>query len=442
MIENITAIVVGAFLIWAWIKLSGRYCALAYIVLVIFSEGLYRITSFGLGDRRIGDVAFVLLAVGIAANFRTIWRHLTQNRTSYMVAIFIFWAIVVVSIYFGSHMIFGQPFFYGLIPARKFFLIGGYFFLLGVKADRHDLQKFFKYFAWWGGVLAILGIIDSILGGGMIFQEYHQIGDVRIGYTRLAVGTFNISFSIIYATARLFYSQRGFRGTSPYLVLLLTCLFNLFFVSMTRAAIISIVLTLLFLLFRSSLRSRVFTLVGLGIIVPAVWLSMPLISNLDRIKHIEELASSISYDISRNEGNVSIRKEGAAALFGVYMERSPVVGVGLFSDDRFPDNPIAILSEGYNYHLVDVNGLATLIRFGIPGVFLLGFFLYKTFRDSNELLTIPQPEKRFIANILFALLLYILFAPTLGNIIVERMLIYTGIICYTLDHYLSRLMVK
>ena len=430
---------IAPLLIWAWIKFSKRYCALAYIVLVIFSEGFYRITSFGLGIRRINDIAFVLLAIGIAANFKIIWRHITQSRTAYMVAILIFWVIIVISIIFGSHLVFGQPLTYGFIPARKFFLIAGYFFLVGVEADRNDLQDFFKYFAWWGGVLAILGIIDSISGGGVIFLEYHQIGSVRGEHTRLAVGTFNVSFSIIYATCRLFCSQRGLKSASSYFVLLLICLFNIFFVSMTRAAIIGIVLTILLILFRSSLRNRVIVVISLGIIVPLTWLSMPMLTNMDSIKHIEGLVGSIGTDINSDGNNVSIRKEAAAALYAVYRGRSPVVGVGLFSNDIFPYNPLVTLSERYRYYLVDVNGLATLVRFGIPGIILLCFFIYKSFRDSNRLMSLPQPECKFIAYIIFSLLFYILFTPTLGNIIVERMLIYTGIICYTLDLYSSRL---
>jgi hypothetical protein len=208
---------------------------------------------------------------------------------------------------------------------------------------------------------------------------------------------------------------------------------------MTRAAIIGIVLTILFILFRSSLRNRVIVVISLGIIVPLTWLSMPMLTNMDSIKHIEGLVGSIGTDINSDGNNVSIRKEAAAALYDVYRGRSPVVGVGLFSNDIFPDNPLVTLSERYHYYLVDVNGLATLVRFGLPGIILLCFFIYKSFRDSNRLMSLPQPECKFIAYIIFSLLLYILFTPTLGNIIVERMLIYTGIICYTLDLYSSRL---
>lgn len=426
------------FSIVAWVKFARAHCAIATLIIIIFDEGLYRITTFGLGPRIVGDMALFLIFSVILANAPQIWRRVKNKHTISMAAILLFWLIIAVSIFFGSHIIFHQPLFYGFIPARKYLVFGIYFFLIGVGMTKNDIHLFLKYLAWWGGLLALLGIIDASMGGGVIFTEYHQIGSTREGATRLAVGTFNVCYSVIYSLVSISHSKHQLRISITYFLLLTFCLINLFFVTMTRSAIIGVTGTVILFVLTFSTRRLIKIILVLSIIIPAFILSTPLLENTTQFNQIKGIILSIEEESNRDEGNVEIRKQGALALLDVFLTKSPIVGVGLFSHNNYPNNPIFLLSTVYNYHLIDVNGIATLILFGIPGVTLLVVIVLKTFKDARGVKSLAAPNDKMLGQVIFLWLVYILATPTLGNLLVERTLVYTGIILYIQDHLLNR----
>lgn len=419
--------------LWTWNQYSRVNPALSLLFIVILAEGFYRINTFGLGSRLVGDVALLLITFTVLINFNKILTWRNRKQTAYDRVILLFWMSICASIYFGSYTVFQQPLTYGLIPARKYLLFGVYFLLIGIAFTKRDIFQFFKYLAWWGGVLALLSIVDAALGGGHIFLEYHNIGGERFGATRLAVGTFNISYSIIYCFVRLTQQKVIFKHSLPYLLLLILCLFDFFFVIMTRAAIIGLACAVVVIFIKNSKHFKVMCLVTMGIVIPLAILTYPYFEKFEILHQLNELLYSIQADTQQNTGNVSIRKEGASALLNVYWSHSPWFGIGTFSADRFPNNPITILSYFYRYHISDINGLSTLIQFGLPGISILFYLIFKTFSETSRITTSRLPEDVFLGKIFFALLIYILCTPTLGNLLVENMLVYTGVILYFLD---------
>ncbi len=57
-------------------------------------------------------------------------------------------------------------------------------------------------------------------------------------------------------------------------------------------------------------------------------------------------------------------------------QQAPLTGVGLFSDLSYPNNPITKAADLFHYYIIDNNGIATLIYFGLQGLLTTYFFCY------------------------------------------------------------------
>lgn len=421
-----------ALLLWGWIIFSKKYRAEALIIIVCFSESLFFITDLGLRQRLISDISIGLMLLTIVSNFKNIWFEISKNRSPYTTGILLFFCSILIAQYFGAHLQFGQPMSVGVIVVRKYFLLCSYFFLLALGATKEDCFRFFKYLAWAGALLAILSIIEVMVGGGVVFPHYNLVGQERAGLLRVHVGTFLIVFSAIYSYIKYqTLSKTGFQGLI-YLTILIICLYTLIFIVLTRAVFLGLLIVFMCWI---PFRFNQIKLIMLSVLVSLmIWATISgYTEQVLSSSFLNKLTQETSYELHANKGNISIRKKGAAYYYKLMSENSPVTGVGFFSDTKFPNNPITRAASLYQYYIVDTNGISTLIHFGIIGSAVLIFFIFKSFKDVIYIIKSKKNHREFNYEVLYFILIYILCTPTLNNLLVEKQLIYSGAFFYMLS---------
>ncbi|MFH2124853.1 MAG: O-antigen ligase family protein [Pseudomonadota bacterium] len=418
--------------LWGWIRFATRYPAAALIIVIFFAENCFDIFSLGLNKRFLSDIGIALMLPLIVLHFRRGWNHITQDRSPYAVAILIFFCAIVISLYFGSHLTFGQPMAIGLTVARKHLLFLSYFFMVAVGANREECYRFMKYLAWLGAVIAFLSIIEAFLGGGVIFSNYYAVGQERAGMLRIHVGTFLVVFSVIYSFIQWQHSPNTSQQRFGYLLLLGMGLTTLVFVVMTRAVYLGLmVIFALWMVRKITNRKIMFLCTAVSL------LAILFISGLGDFilseTFIGEIAKETSAELGADKGNISIRQKGAQYYMDLMLDNAPLTGVGIFSFTNFPNNPVTQAAEHYHYYIVDTNGITTLVYFGLQGALLLAFFSIKSLKDTFDGVRYSEGINKYHLEILFFVFIYTLATPTLNNIIVERMLIYSGVFFYLLS---------
>jgi len=416
---------------WVWVRFASRYPAEALVIILFLAEDCFDIVSFGLRQRFLSDIGIALMLPLIVLNMSRVLKHIFKVRSAYAKAILLFFAAICVSLYFGSTMKFGQPFDVGLVVARKFLLVLSYFFLVAVSASQENCYRFLKYLAWLGALLATLTVAEAALGGGVIFSHYYAIGQERAGLLRIHVGTFLIVFSVIYSFLKALYLVRTGIVRIIYLLIALLGLATLVFITMTRAVLLGILITLFFWI-SYKVNSRKIMLVCFTASLLAFLLLSGLFDEILSNSFVGKIMEMTKSEVFSDTGNISVRINGAKYYLELMLKNAPFTGIGIFSSTNYPNNPVTIAAERYHYFPIDINALTTLIYFGLQGLILLIYFTTKSIRDSYITMKRYAYPDKFNFEILLLIFVYILATPTLNNIIVENMLIYSGPVFYLL----------
>jgi hypothetical protein len=418
--------------LWGWTHFATRYPAAALIIIIFFAENCFDIFTFGIRKRFLSDIAIALMLPLIVLHFRRVWNHITRDRSPYAIAVLLFFSAILISLFCGSYLTFGQPMVFGLTVARKHLLFCSYFFMVAVGANREECYRFMKYLAWLGAAIAFLSIVEVVLGGGVIFSYYYAIGQERAGMLRIHVGTFIVIFSIIYFFLKWPHLPKTSQQRFAYLLFLGLGLFAIVFIVMTRSVFLGLLVVFVLWLIRKITNRKIMFVcatVSLVAILILSGLGNTILSETFVGKIVEETSSEMGAD----KGNISIRQEGAQYYMDLMLQNAPLTGIGLFSDTNYPNNPVTIAAEQYHYYIVDTNGITTLVYFGLQGFLLLAFFSIKSLRDTLVAMKYSEGFERYHYEILFFIFIFILATPTLGNIIVEGMLIYSGVFFYLLS---------
>lgn len=417
-----------------WVRFATKHPAAAMVIIIFFAEDCFDIFNFGIRKRFLSDVAIMLMLPLIVLNLRKVWNHITTFRSAYTTAIILFFCALLISLYFGSHVTFGQPMGIGLVVARKHLLFCSYLFMVAVGASRKECFLFLKYLALLGAVVAILSIVEVVLGGGIIFSNYYAIGQERAGRLRIHVGTFLVLFSIVYSFIKYQHLPNKFEQQHLiYLIVLFLGLYTIGFIVMTRADMIGLFFIFILWFGRKKLsNNKIMLLCATVSIIPIFFLS-GLYEVMVAQTFIGKIIEQTITEFGSNQGNISIREDGAKYFLNLMLQNAPLTGIGIFSDTNFPNNPVTIAAKLNSYYLVDNNGLTTFIFFGFQGVLLLLFFVIKPLRDSSIAMKYGPSSERDYFEILFFIFIFILVTPTLNNIIVERMLVYSGVFFYLLS---------
>lgn len=414
--------------IWAWIRFATKYPAEALIIVIFFAEEGFDIFTFGMRQRFLSDIAIFLMLSIILFNVNRVRLHIVSRRTPYAKAILVFFIVIFISQYFGAMVKFGQPLDVGLIVARKYLLICSYFFLVAVGATKDTCYRLLEYLAWLGTVIAILSIVDVALGGGAVFSKYYAIGQERAGQLRIHVGTFLIVYSVIYSFIK-FQSRQGASARLICFTSIAVGLYTLIFIILTRAVFLGLFLTLLFW-FAYHTNSRKVTAVCFSTALIAVFALSGIFDHIMTESFLGQIIEMTRSEIFSDKGTIPIRIEGALYYLNLTLENAPLTGIGIFSGTNYPNNPVTFAAEMYHYLPVDINGLTTIIFFGLQGLILLAFFSVKALRDCISAIHEKARSEKYHFEILLLIIIYTLATPTLNNLITESMSIYSGIFFY------------
>ena len=368
----------------------------------------------------------------ILLNLRKIWIHLTTERNAYAITIILFFCSIIISLYFGSYLKFGQPLLIGMTVARKYLLISIYFFMVAVFSHKKDCYRSMKYLAWLGGIISLLSMTDVALGGGVVFSQYHALGQERAGLIRIHVGTFLIVFSVVYS----FFSYHNISKFGYtrifYLILISTGLFTLLFIAMTRAVLLGLFITFSFWL-KYKFNNRTLIFICSIISIAGILIVSGIGEKIFADTALQTMFKDTTIEMASDEGNVAIRKECFRYYFNLTVDNSPITGIGLFSNTNFPINPITLAETNYYYYVSDINGISTFVHFGIIGLLLVVYLSIKSIRDTKSSILHLFHHERYHLNIIYFIFIYILATPTLNNLLVESLAIYSGIFFYIIS---------
>lgn len=419
------------FSYWAWVLFAKKFPAESLIIIIFFAEECFDIVTFGLPQRFLSDIGITLMLPLIAMHIGRVLKHIFRDRTSYAKAILFFWGVICISLIFGSWLKFGQPIDIGLVVARKHLFLLSYFFLVAVSATRETCYRFLNYLAWLGAVLSILTIAEATLGGGVIFSHYYAVGQERAGLLRIHVGTFLIVFSVIYSFIKAQAPVSTNFVRTIYIIIVMLGLSTLIFITLTRAVLLGLIITLLFWI-SYKVNSRKIMLLCFTSSLLAIFVISGLFDEILSNTFVGKIIEMTKSEAVSGTGNISVRLKGAEHFLDLMLNNAPFTGIGVFSSTNYPNNPVTLSSEKYHYYPVDINGLTTLIYFGMQGLILLIYIIVKTIFDSYIAIKRYPKQDNYNFEILLFIFVYTLATPSLNNVITENMLIYSGPFFYML----------
>jgi hypothetical protein len=403
--------------------LSVKDAVLFLVILVIFVEGAFSLKVIGKYSALIEEGALFLFILFTILRIPVLVSNL--NRFSHKNAkwILMFLVIVILSEIFGSYLRFGQPIQIGLFTSRHYFRIGIYFFLATVTFRKEEADRFLLLVSLIGLSLAVLILIDTILfNTGVIFHVERSLE--RLGEVRFNVSTYLIAFSAIMLFIRGRDETRR-KWRLFYLGAVGICLADLVYCSQTRAVILALFITLTVIEYRKS-RKVVFAAIALFLFSITYVASDDILSTRlgGLIKHTQEEAAA---NRAKNPGNIKIRMQSYKYYIHLWITLSPVFGIGTFSKTRFANDPEFFAQENFGFHLSDVYGIDTFVRFGALGLAFLVMFYFKVIRDLVWLLDRTGKQGRRVLESILFITIYTMLSPTLGNLLTPNYLFFTGI---------------
>jgi len=414
---------------FVWWRFAFQYKLSALIVLICFNESLYKLVSLGMAQRKIGDITLVLMASLIFPHIFKVTKTMGQEWEHYgkYIAFFIF--IVLLSLFAGSYLVFGQPLTAGIFPARKYFFILSYFYMIAIGFQLSDFEKIFNYIAISGAVIAVLVLIDvQILGGGVLFNFEVSTAKTRFSSIRFSVSTSLVVVACIYS----FIKSRNvsdFRQQYFYLGICFVCFLEIVTCNMTRARIIGLVFVLAVIYMKKINFARLIALILLFISVVFAGEILGTLPILNRLTKLYTLTVSEVQTRNPGQGNINIRARAFEHYTRLWITKSPIFGLGVFSETKYPRNPVTYAELKHHYFISDIKAMGTFIRFGIPGLALVIALYFKLFHDIKHLWNKVNDEEMVILSTIFYQLIYTLLTPTLGSILTSE-LVYYGIFFY------------
>ncbi len=429
-------LLIGSFV---WLRFSLKYRLSAILIIICINESFFKllrtqIYAGQIGERLIEDIALFLMISLILPQISVLLSTINKRYEWYSKYIILYWIIIVISLIAGSYFIFGQPVISGIIPARKYLFIISYFCLAAIGFSLNDFSKFMQTISIAGTVLASMILIDiHLLGGGVIFEFIPDKTQIRADSLRFSVSTFLISVACIYN----FICAKNSLALKKKLIyngLSFICLAEIIFCNMTRARIIALIFVLILISIKKIDLKKV---AGLIVLFVCISFSSSLINLLPASRTLGGL-----YNLTRSEmstgsyyhgkGNINIRFEAFSYYTKLWLTKSPLFGVGVFSETRFKWNPMTNAELKYGYHISDINTMDTLVRFGVFGAVVLVALYLKLFVNIKHLWQKCSGQEHIILSTIFYTLIFSLLTPTLGNILTTNNLIYYGMFFYYL----------
>ena len=154
---------------------------------------------------------------------------------------------------------------------------------------------------------------------------------------------------------------------------------------------------------------------------------IPLIS--DRLNKLYILSQSELQQIPSNKGNINIRINEFYYFTKLWLTKSPIFGVGIFSKTHFLKDPMNNAVIKYHYYLSDIRIMDTFVRFGVPGIILLISLYIKLFSNIKQLWHKCTNQEYILLSTILYMLIYTLLTPTIGSVLTND-LMYYGMLLY------------
>lgn len=361
---------------------------LIVLIFVINHELFYLLPSGALGRDAFQDLLFVIILLLLGARYFLDKKARNYTKGHFGLFILFFLFLVFVGIFKSYYQ--GQPLIYGMKAAKGYYLILFYFVFMSKEINT---QKLFRLIIIAGILLFILNNIkyaffDSV---GMFYIDESEISE-RANNLRFIVGDFFINFAPIITFGEYLRTRKKL-----YLLIFLYMVATVVIQGQTRAVIVGITVSILFMLYfsRCISFSKVACIIPLLIIL-SIWVIPMLEATF--LGRLYEITKS---EIKGNTGNVGIRVVGYKYYFSEIV-KSPIIGKGIWNILQTKNNP-----EDMRYtriYLADIGLTKLLFHFGIFGVVWLFMLLSKVYKISFQSLG------RLKENVHYSLLGYFIFS--------------------------------
>jgi len=379
------------------------------VVLLVFlwSNGA-RLKVFMLDEHFVNVLrlaAVLFIVAGSILAFRLgVWREIIRNF--YFRAILALLAAVMLPTLMTGVFRYGQ----GMVEVIRLPLMYYAYFvfvlLSFITSPRDRVRPLLMALAWTvTGICALYVIAWLYPAANQWFVDQVDIGD-RFGSRRLTASAAvnNVAiFCVIYFAVQLFSASLRWRQRVYYSLGLVTLLWYLSFVLVSRARLIGLLACLALLCLRYVNWRK---LLAPGIVLLCLLCAMQVATEY---KPLDLLAgtyrSIVTLDRESERNTIAIRLEGLHYYWTEFLD-SKMIGIGLVSRVRAGSSDVGYAMTQLGYNPSDLGILAVLLFFGIPGLLVTIVVAARIFRDSRLVLRRGTPEQRHIA---LAIRLYLIF---------------------------------
>ena len=212
----------------------------------------------------------------------------------------------------------------------------------------------------------------------------------------------------------------------------IVCLYVLIFIVMTRAVFLGIAIAVSFWMLKN-IDSKKIMIVCAVISLCCIFTLTGILDDIVNGSFIGDILGQTVNELNLNRGSISIRSQGLMYYLSMLIYSSPLTGVGLFSSTEFIYNPVTTAAVTFKYYLIDINGVSTIVMLGLNGLLFLVYFNYISIRDTYSIISNVKKYFKFNYEILLLIFIFTISTPTINNIIVERMVIYSGMFFYLIQ---------
>ena len=353
------------------------------VVLTLVLTMNLRIFQFFPGGRPLEEMWFVLclLTLGLLyplfkanADWKFSWLEL------YLLGIV---GVLVLMPALSSYSVFGQPLIYGVLARRSTVLITTWLLLIHAWRyrwiDAEDVEAALIFLVWF---------VFAIYTGMRILFDPNAYPGAPTGFI-LGFGTNTQAFSVpgyLFPFGTIYYALRGLRERRIKFYLYAVAIFIDGAGASWRFLLVSVVVTLLFFLFRwRRIDEVLFTLVRLAVVVLVVG-TLIQVTKPDLLSDtVGHFVAAVQVAVGGNKQEVDPSSDARVEEVNIalpYVREHPVFGVGELSG-QWLSGPSEVLG-GY-FHDSDIGLLGTIFTYGVVGLILSSFQFVFTIRAARAL---------------------------------------------------------
>lgn len=331
---------------------------------------------------------FVASGLTILGFFITSFFRLRGSRIGYNFyfrAILTTYIVMTIANVLGGTMVYGQPLM-GII--RNYYRCSGLLLfpiLFMWRGDERFIKQLILIYVGIGVLSVVLGDMAAIIPPLRAIFPEERIFE-RLGLVRMPV-TQNLPFVFYYLLVTLTLKKNTSRINFFIVCIFILVVINIFYVSIIRQIIISVIVTVIYYYIRYlRLKIRAIHLSFMICACLIIFVFRPAFFNI-----ITDTARSLYDDNYDGKKNVDIRLDGIKFYWSQF-RKTGYVGTGRISTVYSTNNPIAETIEVDKYDYTDLGLFAVLFQYGFPAIILIGVVVFRYFKDSSIIQKVGPPS--------------------------------------------------